>query len=279
MKKLLLLDLDRTLINNEYHLNVPLEHLKKSLKEAKSRGLTIGISSDSSAETISAYEKLFGIPGFIVAEKGAYLTRESDIRNGVLTIKQTFIFPAVREKFVKKLLTDPQVLVIYGDVNEMSRSFPNLSCNNCSSRKAVLVNNSRRASLSFYAYKKVLGFWRTDRVILSAVCKEVMQILRNESKTLANNTLIDLNEKSGICIIHHNQTGKSLALPILQRWYPSHQIFAIGDSLTDYYKSNSVIHCAVGNADEQFKQRCQIVASRNYAAGVIELVRKISRDH
>src|SRR3989338_7529855 len=152
MKKLVLLDLDSTLIDDEYHLNVPLEHLKKSLKEAESRSLTIGISSDSSAETISAYEKLCGLSGPIVAEKGAYLTRGPDIGNGVLTIKQTSIFPVVRKKFVKKLLIDPRVLVIHGDVNEISRLFPNLPCNNCSSSKAVLVNNSRILRLDRYAY-------------------------------------------------------------------------------------------------------------------------------
>ncbi|OHA41938.1 MAG: hypothetical protein A3H68_02415 [Candidatus Taylorbacteria bacterium RIFCSPLOWO2_02_FULL_46_40] len=276
MKKLVLLDLDRTLIDDEYHLNVPLEHLKKSLKEAESRSLTIGISSDSSAETISAYEKLCGLSGPIVAEKGAYLTRGPDIGNGVLTIKQTSIFPVVRKKFVKKLLIDPRVLVIHGDVNEISRLFPNLPCNNCSSSKAVLVNNSRRASLSFYVYRKIANLWRTDRAILSMVCDEARRILRDESRILADNTHIDLNAKCGICIIHHNQTNKSLALPTLRRWYPTHQIFAIGDSLTDYYKNDSVIHCAVGNANEQFKRQCQIVASRNYTAGVIELMRKIS---
>ena len=253
--------------------------LEKSLKEAKSQGLTIGISSDSSAKTILTYKKLLGISGPIIAEKGAYLTRGSDIRNGVLTIKQTSIFPAVREKFVKKLLTDSQVLVICGDVNEISQLFPNLLCNNCSSNKAVLVNNSRRASLSFYAYERVKNLWQTNRSILGTIRNEAMRILRNESRTLADNTQIDLNEKCGICIIHHNQTSKSLALPTLQRWYTCHQIFAIGDSLTDYYKSDSIIHCAVGNASEQFKRQCQIVASRNYAAGVIELVRKIGRYH
>src|SRR3989338_7586543 len=241
MKKLVLLDLDRTLIDDEYHLNVPLEHLKKSLKEAESRSLTIGISSDSSAETISAYEKLCGLSGRIVAEKGAYLTRGPDIGNGVLTIKQTSIFPVVRKKFVKKLLIDPRVLVIHGDVNEISRLFPNLPCNNCSSNKAVLINNSRRASLSFYAYERVKNLWQTNRSILGTIRNEAMRILRNESETLANNVQIDLNEKSGVCIIHHNKTSKSLALPILQYWYPHHQIFTIGDSLTDYYKSGSGI--------------------------------------
>ena len=279
MKKLVLLDLDGTLIDNEYQLNVPVEHIKKSLKEAKSRGLTIGISSDSSAKTILTYKKLLGISGPIVAEKGAYLTRGSNIDDGIQTIEQTSIFSMIREKFVKKLLTDPQVLVIYGDVNEISQSFPNLPCNNCSSNKAVLINNSRRASLSFYAYERVKNLWQTNRSILGTIRNEAMRILRNESETLANNVQIDLNEKSGVCIIHHNKTSKSLALPILQRWYPRHQIFTIGDSLTDYYKSGSVIYCAVGNADKKFKRQCQIVASRNYAAGVIELIRKISRYH
>lgn len=279
MKKIVLLDLDGTVLNRDYQITVPEKIFKSSIKKFQSSKFVIGISSDSAADTIVKFMQVHGIIGPVIAEKGAFLIiKAKGFTNGVNTISETVSFTTIRKILLKKFYENVNTLTVIGDVNRLSRFFQKIP-NDAGSvaKRAVLINGMRRGSLSFYAYGSKEGHWQKDARALKEVLAEVLEIIKKNFPALKNNIFVDLNSEYGICIIHHKNTKKALALPGIKKKYDGYRIFVIGDSVGDFYSNRLVTHCAVANASAEYKKVCSIVAKKEYSAGVIELLEKIAR--
>lgn len=86
---------------------------------------------------------------------------------------------------------------------------------------------------------------------------------------------VDENAEYGIVIIHALNTCKGKAVVLLQNEGRYDKIICLGDSMLDFV-GDSTMHCAVANASEDFRQRCEMVAELPFTAGVQEILRKIS---
>lgn len=277
MKKIVIVDLNGTMVGKAYELTAPLGKLKQSIKRAKNNGVIIGLSSDSPAETLSAISRDLGIDGPIVAEGGAVLRADG---------KDTLLNPggsAIRlcsNALIEHLTNNRQMsrLISIGDVNRLSRLLVEhgdiLGAN---ATEAIFINGMRLASMSFFYFKRNNMKWVPYPKQLEYITKWSLNYLISNKLIIRSNLIIDCNIDYGISILHHKGTKKFLAVQPLQTLYPNTKIFIIGDSMFDWHGENTgVVHCAVANASPEYKRHCSHVVDKPHTYGVIRLIDKIS---
>ncbi|MFA5745070.1 MAG: HAD hydrolase family protein [Candidatus Paceibacterota bacterium] len=276
LKKLVLIDLDKTLVDQNYQITISIEKLHETIRRARSHGLIVGLCSDSSATTLSRIALEYGIEGPIIAERGAMIKiGEEEIR----VIPDTVVFPDIRTSFINnylELMVD-DILLVVGDVNQLSREFlsPTFSVRNTTAKTAVLINGSRKASLSFYVLANHNGRWKNDSAMLDEVSSQFITLGSKLAGAWWKDAFIEKNNDYGIGIIHHPNSEKTIALPILQDKFKIDEIWMIGDSMSDLLKQPRIQHAAVANAIPEFKSHCQLVSSQTFTAGVVELLEKL----
>ena len=88
---------------------------------------------------------------------------------------------------------------------------------------------------------------------------------------------IDYNEEYSVLILHDLNVRKANAIPKINQMFPGQQIFMIGNSMSDFV-GDQVVHCAVGNATDDYKRQCLLVAPVNmeYTMAVEYLFEKIA---
>lgn len=274
-EKLVLLDVDNTLIDTNYRLNVSDAVFREAVQRAQGRGVAVGLSSDSGPGTLAALAKRFGLDGPIVAEKGAM------VRIGAQTTRlnpETMVFAEIRERLVAHLVSEAlknRLLLALGDVNWLSQSIMEQPQTDSIAPAIVLVNTLRSASLSFYVRSNSETGWVIDRDALNSVFLAADTIGGCLAPAWWRDAVIDKNPDYGICIIHHPTTEKKNALPFLRNGHPECAIYMIGNSMSDWM-GEGVTHCAVGNADAAFKEECgELVSALSLTEGVISLLEHI----
>lgn len=270
-KKLILIDLDKTLIDRNYQLTASRGEVAKTIR-ALDR-CVLGVSSDSAIETIGGYTGGLGISFPIVAENGAIVVISKD--KTIFTRKASSFFVATRRVLAEGLF-DERTVIIIGDVNAFSRFLIGSKQDFGATDRIVLINGYRKASLSLYCLAKVNGVWNLDKRFLDFVVGKYKGLLRKIFPLLSDNVVYDINYEYGICIARLKGVQKSLAVPVLVKSFKGYQIFAIGDSMGDFYDNPKVIQCAVANASEEYKKKCHLITKKSYTAGVLELLKAIS---
>ncbi len=201
--KLVLLDLDRTIIDSSYQLGMHDSEFAERVKSAESQGIIVGLNSDSPAETLMMYAKKWRMNGPIICERGAFFMYGG---KKVTVNKEACGFERLRHEFIS-MLSDQEPrdnLIVLGDVNGIAMSSREFGI--CSSKRAVLINGLRTHSLSFFV--------RSMRGRLEPNADEfdhVTQLLFNcmKSCTCIDYFDFDLNHEYGFCGVHHKATSKT----------------------------------------------------------------------
>lgn len=276
MKKIVIIDLNGTMVNKGYEPTIPLEKLLKSLVEAKDNGLVVGLSSDSPTETLRMVALSLGIDGPIVAEGGAVLC----IDETVVLNPDAKVFQRCSNTLVEHLINNrnPSRIVSVGDINRLTRllvSHEDIIGTNAT--EAIFINGLRIASSSFFCLERVGMVWSPSARLLEYLSNWSIQYLDENKLINRADITIDSSIDYGVCILHHKNTKKSLALQPLRILYPNASIFIIGDSIFDWHgEVEGVVHCAVSNASSDYKEHCSYVASKPMTEGVLELIDTIS---
>lgn len=279
---LILCDKDETLVDTKYQLTVPSADFTDAIRRAEAKGAIVGLNSDSGFPTLEQRANQIGIPGPIIAERGALV---QPTRGAPLTplIPETLRFLELRDRFLDALTFGQrtrQYWVVLGDVNELAKALPPIPPRVLPAPVAVLVNGVRTCSLAFYVRKRVGDAWVKDGTALD----DVIAILEEagphcEPLWSARDTL-DRNPTYGICIVHHKDTQKSRAVDWILAQAGDRPVYMIGNSKSDDLKDSRVIQCAVGNASPEYKARCLethgLIAEQPLTAGVIELLERIT---
>jgi hypothetical protein len=277
-KPLILLDVDETLIDTEYTLNISDSEWKEALRRAEAQGAVIGLNSDSACEMLRRKARFYGIRGPIVAERGA-LVAESPDAPTICTNPAALRFLELRDAFLQ-FLTKGEPLATYltvvGHVNELSNQLPTLPEEACANEAAVLINGFRSCSLSFFVRTQQEGSrWLPDARALDDVIGMAHSLGCEQFPSLWDERDMDRDLKYGICIFHHKQSVKSLACAPLLQLFGERRIFMVGNSMSDYMGESGITHCAVGNASEEYKEHSVFVAKGERTRGVIELFERI----
>jgi len=259
MKKLVLMDLDRTIIDEAYQITG--KNIFGVLKDAES-SMVIGLNSNTPIISLREWRNYLGI-GYanpLVAERGAILEVEG---------KKHFVSKA-RFAFFKKNVTQavqeafPGTKIVLGDVTKMligKQEF--LDCS-----KVVMINDYRECSFS--CYFRVIN--DSNQLSIDHNWSDnVLRVINNITLPLyAAKPIYDPDY--GILIINAIDADKALGAKVLiNKRYSGYKLFMVGDSMSDYL-GEIAIHCAVNNAKDAFKEKSSFVAKSKHTSGVIECI-------
>lgn len=268
---IVLLDVDKTILDEKYRLTVPLKLFRTRLEEIQQEGFRIGLNSDSALYTLKRSAGIYRMMGPLVAERGAILLAEKNAVPEYLNLDARD-FRILRDRFLRILLREhlEEYLLMVGDVNRLSSRLPSLPSDDCGARLIVLVNGLRRCSMSFYVRARDRTRWVRDAGSLDEVLI-LLNVVGSSMGSFWGERDVDRNPEYGICIVHHIETQKKNAIGSIAELFPGSPIYMVGDSMSDWM-GDDVMHCAVANGKPEFKVRCQFVASSGYTAGVLEVL-------
>lgn len=276
LNNLFLLDLDSTLIDSNYELNVPLNEFRSFVEIVESNGDSVGLCSDSAVITLRQWQDKLGIKGPIVAERGAVIWDPRQNAEFILDFDKTMWFSDFRKEFVGNLVCNfPKSTIFIGDATHFRKEAGNYLT---SSSEVFAVNGYRKASFSFFALKmnQETRVLEPDPNLLAVVSAMAEKTLRDYKKS--KNTLFwDENPKYGVLILHEKVSEKRAGVSkVIKQLLPNRTIM-VGDSISDFLGIPNVLQFAVGNADVDYIAKSDYVATKYLTAGVMECLSQTIR--
>lgn len=271
MHNLVLLDVDKTIIDVDYQLNVPEEVFCSAIRAAQDAGVVIGINSDTPFGTLQEYAKRFGCDGPILAERGAVLAMSSGVEPEVI-VPDAEQFSLLGQLLSSQLSHHQRRhLINLGDVRRLAQWERGLPQDAPDGTVAVLLNPLRLGSFSFWVRVQREQRWVKDPDALAGVVAQLGEVGRSIGPVWEDRDL-DSNAEYGICIVHHRASNKQHGVVVLRDRMPEVPLTMIGDSMSDDLALDGAEQWAVANASDEYKQRCSRVATLPLTAGVIELL-------
>lgn len=270
---IVLLDLDKTLIDPNYKLNVPESVFCDVIKKLLAKDTIVGLCSDSSVLTLNQWANRLGLTGPIVAERGSVIWNPVLNKKHVVNATETAWLQTLRSEFLSKAMDRfPETTFIIGDATEFIRRgsvFPSMT------HHVVVINGFRSSSFSFFArsYTSEGSPLIPDASFLIKLSNLTKEIISSFGKT-KEDLFWDENPEYGILIVHAKETEKHRGVTHLFSEYQPNKIIMVGDSIADYLNLSNVLQYAVGNADQTYKEKCDFVATHSYTQGVIECLEK-----
>ena len=89
--KLIMIDLDNTLINSDYQLNVAVKKFRDTIKELTKKNIKVGLCSDSATITLRQWTQKLQLTGPIIAERGAVICYDANSIETILDGPNTLV--------------------------------------------------------------------------------------------------------------------------------------------------------------------------------------------
>lgn len=271
---LVLIDLDKTLIDANYKLTVPKERLKKIIQRLAGKKINVGLCSDSSVISLRQWAERLGITGPLIAERGAITYDLKTKFQELVDPSSVKWFLDFRSAFIDKILQHfPEITLVVGDATEFMR---NRTVFSAMSKQLLVVNGLRIASFSVYTrrFSKNTLSVQNDPVLLKKVSSLAVKILSSFGKQ-KKDLFWDENPDYGILIIHAKTSIKSSGVKFAIQKLNLKKIVMIGDDIADYVNIPNVSQFAVGNASSEYKKKCSFISKKPLTEGVIESLEQV----
>lgn len=272
--KLVFLDLDNTLIDGDYRLNVSEHAFRAVVQELADKDVRVGLCSDSAVITLRQWADRLGLTGPIVAERGAVVWDPIQEIEEALETSATGWFRELRELFVRRILRDfPGATIVIGDA---TRFVKDGVVSTALTPQVFAVNGFRIASFSFFACrpKEDRTSLVPDAELLARASKFVSETIESLGKT-KNDLSWNESPMYGILVVHAPTTEKWRGVSVLMDRLKPEQTAMVGDGMYDFLGLPNVSQYAVGNADPRYKEKSAFVAEHSLAKGVIECLRQL----
>lgn len=257
LDRVILSDLDGTLINSEYRFTD--SGIVGVVNRVQSDGWKLGISSDTPYKALEVWRDRLAMNGPIIAEKGAVVEVESGL---LFSPTEHDAFQETGED-IERNLRDKGFILWKGNPVEAIRD--NIQVGN-SGDQVVLINDLRLCSLGLF-------FRRVDRtgnlVIDSETTYQAMADIRQYYPPFAVDE--DFNIGDGLVIVGPESANKRVGSKVYMMHEGLTEIGMIGDSRADFLGSDIALHYAVGNASSALKEIADYVSDQTYTKGVIEI--------
>src|ERR1700719_2725895 len=116
--RVILCDLDGTLINRQYELTVPLPNLVSIIQSKQSEGFLVGLNSDTPILPLRAWARELGMKGPLLGEKGQLLCLTPDSPPHIYGKLPDF-FRILRQRIMVQAYEEiPEAFVGVGDVTQ-----------------------------------------------------------------------------------------------------------------------------------------------------------------
>jgi phosphoglycolate phosphatase-like HAD superfamily hydrolase len=271
-KKIILCDLDGTLLNQRYEITAPLPDLVRAVTAKQEIGYSIGLNSDTPLLPLQTWARTFGMCGPLLCEKGQLLC-VSPVSPVHIYGKMEQFFQRLRQQVM--ILAHQEIFQTFVGVGDVTQFIINgggaygVDC--C----AVLINGYRQCSFSCYALASRNGKLSTDAELFAKFCDLVFSIVGTDLELLDEP---DTNAASGILILHEKGASKSLAVDrLFEQFGDDTELVMIGDGNADIiHTRHRVKLCAVANASESLKAKAVetggLIATKPFAEGVLEIL-------
>jgi hydroxymethylpyrimidine pyrophosphatase-like HAD family hydrolase len=265
---MILIDLDRTLINEDYQITDP--RIAGAIGKKREEGWEIGLNSDTPFLTLYGWWRQLGMNGPIIIEKGAAAWHPEDDAEVVYT-RAGSVVEASKANIIAALTRMSGLMLVYGDATGFIRGVHQLP--GVLDPTLVAFNGLRRFSIGFFV--RAVSPDTGDLTIDNKLAGEVIGRIRGEfphSELLSEGTL---DQEFGFFYVNPTDVGKgSTALEVFKNCHVTRGVI-IGDSTSDFASSTGVEVYAVGNAYADFKKKAHKVAGATYTGGVIELLEQL----
>jgi HAD superfamily hydrolase (TIGR01484 family) len=258
MKKraLIFFDIDGTLLKSNYTVNSKL--VPQYIEKLSKKGYLFCLNSNRSERDLKPIIRAFGINGPIVGEGGMFCLFQ---RRRFLLIKM----PTIRKQIVSMLNN----LAVENNAIVKLSDTVNYSLATLKSVPLVWIINKYRkwtASIHVVAYGK-----RNYRAAI-----QLGRLLQKQWNREYN---VQVSPIFSNVLISPRLINKGKALAILREKYFSRmKLFMIGDDSADLSTQRVVdAFFAVGNAEQQLKNKALYVAQKPYTQGVVEILRYIDK--
>lgn len=270
---LILIDLDKTLIDEDYQLTS--DGILPAIANAIRAGHQIGLSSDSSATSLAIWRDRLGMNGPILAERGAVFQRRTDEQLKPTGSAEPAFFRDLRMHMIEQLIEHLQDDVLLCDPTESIREHRYTSE---SPRQLTFINAYR--CCSFHATFRTIGpgvqkISPANKSRVETAERLFMDYCSIRGLPL-NSFFVDANPEYSLLIIHDRRSDKRYGTAYAMRELQTQECIVIGDGVNDFTGLSNVRHWAVGNANSMFKEQCERIAIQTYTAGVIELLLTLS---
>lgn len=264
MRQMVLIDLDRTLIDEDYQLREA--GLVDAIRQKRAEGWEIGLNSDTPLPTLNWWWHQLDMNGPIVCEKGAEVVYPEDDGLVVLT-KAAVLIDAAKADIVETLMQRSGTIFLHGDATGFVRSVRSLP--GVLANSLVCYNGLRKYSIGFF----VRGVAKDGTLVLDEkLAQAVVDAVRHH---VPRSDLLTPGELDpAYCFYYINPADVSKGAASLRVFEDCHvdRRVIIGDSMSDFVESDSVELCAVGNGSPSFLRLCSRVAKGHYASGVREIL-------
>lgn len=268
---MILLDVDHTLITQNFQLTD--ETIQEKIQTLQHRGLPVGLNSDRPFKTLNGYTQRLGLNGLVICERGNVIHRGEEILYERFHLRK--LMHDVRLTFIDLInQTHPDINLLIGDSEKLFFKLKALFRDQPLLR-FVLLNKSRQFSVAFNSLQMLAGT-EHEQLVPEETAWQAHVALSQQLATIFHQ-LSGLTPDLGIyrinhaTIVHHPDTEKSNGTRHLLDTNLASHIYMVGDTTQDFLGSDPrYTHCAVANAQPEFKANCQFVAPRDFTQGVVD---------
>lgn len=264
--KLMLVDLDKTLIDPSYQITD--SEIIDEISRVQSFGWQVGLSSDTPLDALKNWRQRFGLNGPIIAERGEIVWLP-DGKEFVINEAEDF-FGNLRQTFIAHLVKE-RASFVHGDVTQLLRTNPALP--DMIDPRMILIQAHRRCSLTFYG-RRISNDGKLT--IDNDLVNNLVSITRNIVGDPPFDLLEDHNPEYGIYILSPKSVDKRSGTLRLIETLGIASVGMVGDSSSDIVGNDIAHHYAVGNAKQELKAVAEYTSLALYTAGVVDILRQIT---
>lgn len=275
-KRIILLDLDGTIITRSYQLTVAGSKLRSVVENLQTGNTFVGLNSDTPLQPLKSWAGLFGMRGPLIGEKGQVLSFSPAEPAQTIGGMGDYFRALKRQVILRSHEQFANTFIGIGDVTEFVRQGGKIFGED---RQAIFINGYRQCSFSAYALAYRDGSLTYDAELYELFCNLVMSLVAPDEDRLAE---ADKNDLYGILILHEKGASKTRGFQhLIDRLGDEIEYVMIGDSLSDQILTDHPVKvCAVGNASPELKawalETGGMVADAPFTEGVIEILSSFS---
>lgn len=276
---LILLDLDHTLITTTFEITD--ETVLEKIQTLQRRGISVGLNSDRPFTTLNSYAQQLQLRGLIICERGNVIHHHQEILFEQSHLRETM--HNVRLNFIDLInQTQPTINLLIGNSEKLFFQLKALFRDQPFLR-FVLMNKSRQFSIAFNSLQMLADTKQEQLVSEETTWKAHFEL----SQQLAGifSQMSGLSPDLGVyrvnhaTILHHPDTEKSNGTRHLLETDIASHIYMVGDTTQDFLGTDPrYTHCAVANAQPEYKTNCAFVAPRPFTEGVVDCLDWIAQN-
>ena len=268
--KLVCIDMDGTLLNSNKKVT---EETKRTLLEAKKRGVMVAISTGRIYNNAAFYSKYIGLNSPVIAANGAIVKSEAgdELYKGIIGYETSLEVLGILKKYNMKANFHTHNSIYCGGLLEklfiyffITRGIPadykvNLYSIKSSQWEKILFDNQSEIL-------KCISIHTNKKVVQRA--KEELRNIKGIEISSSNSFNIEVNAK-GVC------KGKGVEILGEKFGIKKEEIICIGDNENDLSMIEYAgLGVAMGNAPEYIKNKADYITSTNNEEGVSKVIKK-----